>query len=120
MNLVSGDADPTPEMNVWLSTGETHLWDLGESKPGTPWEAELDQLMDAQLKTTEYAARKKLYDRVQVITAEQLPFIFLISPNILVGATGYLGNFRPAILEPYALWNVEQLFLRPSGAPACH
>jgi peptide/nickel transport system substrate-binding protein len=119
MNLVSGDADPTSEMNVWVSSGETHLWDVGETKPATPWETELDQLMDAQLKTTDFAARKKLYDRVQAITAEQLPFVFLLSPNILVGASGYVGNFHPAILEPYALWNVEQLFVRPNGAAAC-
>jgi peptide/nickel transport system substrate-binding protein len=92
---------------------------VGETKPATPWEAELDQLMDTQLKTTDFAARKKLYDRVQAITAEQLPFVFLLSPNILVGASAYVGNFRPAILEPYALWNVEQLFLRPNGAAAC-
>jgi len=25
-----------------------------------------------------------------------------------------VGNFRPATLEPYALWNVESLFLRNS------
>jgi peptide/nickel transport system substrate-binding protein len=119
MNLVSGDADPTSEMNVWLSSGETHLWDLGEAKAATPWEAELDQLMEAQLTATDAGARKKLYDRVQSITAEQLPYIFLISPNILVGASGHVGNFRPAILDPYALWNAEQLFLRPTGGSAC-
>src|SRR5262249_13834703 len=33
MNLVGSDVDPTPEMNLWLSSGETHLWNLGESKP---------------------------------------------------------------------------------------
>ncbi len=37
MNLVNGDVDPTPEMNLWLSNGETHLWNLGEDKPATPW-----------------------------------------------------------------------------------
>jgi len=120
MNLVSGDADPTPEMNVWLSGGETHLWNLGETKPETAWEAELDQLMQAQMMTINYDARRKLYDRVQQITAEQLPFIFLVSPNILLGATSTIGNFKPALLEPYALWNSEQLFLRARGAASCH
>jgi len=120
MNLVSGDADPTPEMNVWLSGGETHLWNLGETKPETAWEAELDQLMQAQMMTINYDARRKLYDRVQQITAEQLPFIFLVSPNILLGANSTIGNFKPALLEPYALWNSEQLFLRPRGEASCH
>jgi peptide/nickel transport system substrate-binding protein len=119
MNLVNGDVDPTPEMNLWLSSGETHLWDLGEAKPATPWETELDHLMEAQMTTTDYAARKKLYDRVQELAAQNLPFIFLLSPNILVGAQATVGNFRPAILEPYALWNADQLFIRAAGAAKC-
>jgi peptide/nickel transport system substrate-binding protein len=119
MNLVNGDADPTPEMNLWLSSGETHLWDLGEAKPATPWEAELNRLMESQMTTSGFAARKRLYDRLQEIVAQNLPFIFLVSPNILVGAQSTVGNFRPGILEPYALWNAEQLFLRHSGAGQC-
>jgi ABC-type dipeptide/oligopeptide/nickel transport system permease component len=38
MGLVSGDADPTSEMNVWLSSGETYLWHPRQEKPSTPWE----------------------------------------------------------------------------------
>jgi peptide/nickel transport system substrate-binding protein len=112
MGLASGDADPTPEMNVWLSNGSTHLWHLNEGKPATPWEAEIDRLMEQQLVTLDYQARKKLYDRVQQIVAEDLPVICLASPNILVGAKDRVGNFQPAPLDPYALWNVEQLYIR--------
>jgi peptide/nickel transport system substrate-binding protein len=119
MNLVNGDVDPTPEMNLWLSSGETHLWNLGQAKPATPWEAELDRLMEAQMTTNDAKERKKLYDRVQEIVAENLPLIFLVSPNILVAAQPTVGNFRPAILEPYVSWNVDQLFLRPAGAAKC-
>jgi peptide/nickel transport system substrate-binding protein len=119
MNLVNGDVDPTPEMNLWLSNGETHLWDLGEKKPATPWETELDHLMETQMTTADPAARKILYDRVQEIVSQNLPFVFLVSPNILVGAQASVGNFRPAILEPYVLWNADQLFLRQAGAAKC-
>jgi peptide/nickel transport system substrate-binding protein len=112
MGLVSGDADPTSEMNVWLSNGETHLWHPHQDKPATSWEAEMDGLMQKQLITLDYAKRKHLYDRVQEIVAEQLPVICLVSPNILVGAANRVGNFRPAILVPYALWNIEQLYVQ--------
>src|SRR5271154_140802 len=112
MGLVSGDADPTSEMNVWLSSGETHLWHPRQEKPATPWEAEMDRLMQQQLVTLDYAKRKSLYDRVQEIVAEELPVICLVSPNILVGAANRVGNFRPAILVPYALWNIEQLYVQ--------
>jgi peptide/nickel transport system substrate-binding protein len=112
MGLVSGDADPTSEMNVWLSSGETHLWHPNQEKPATPWESEMDHLMQQQLVTLDYAKRKHLYDRVQEIVAENLPIICVVSPNILVGAGNRVGNFHPAILVPYALWNIEQLTLQ--------
>ena len=111
MGLVSGDADPTADMNVWISSGETHLWDL-RGKPATPWESEMDRLMEQQETTLDFAQRKRMYDRVQEIVADDLPVICLVSPNILVGSKDRVGNFRPAILNPYALWNVEQLYVR--------
>jgi peptide/nickel transport system substrate-binding protein len=109
--LVTGDADPTPEMNVWLSRGETHLWHPEQAKPATEWEAEIDRLMQQQMTTLDYLKRKRLYDRVQEIIAENVPVICLASPNILVGAKDRVGNFQPAILDPYVLWNVEQLYV---------
>jgi ABC-type transport system substrate-binding protein len=56
--------------------------------------------------------RKKRYDRAQEIFAEYQPMIFLASPDILAGAKNSIGNFHPAVLEPYVLWNVEQLYLK--------
>jgi peptide/nickel transport system substrate-binding protein len=113
MGLVSGDADPTPDMNILESNAQTHLWHLGEKTPATPWEAELDQLMEKQLVTMNYQQRKKIYDRVQEILAQQLPMVYLASPNILVGAQENLGNFHPAIIEQYTFWNAEELFWHP-------
>ena len=112
LGLVSGDADPTPDMNVWLSSGGTHLWNPSQTHPATAWEAEIDRLMEQQMVTLGYDARKKLYDRVQELLAEYEPMIFLASPDILVGAKNSVGNFHPAVLEPYVLWNVEQLYIR--------
>jgi peptide/nickel transport system substrate-binding protein len=111
MGIASGDADPTSEMNVWVSDGETHLWNLA-GKPSTPWESEMDQLMRQQEVTLDYAKRKRLYDRVQEIVSQDLPVICLASPNILVAARDRVGNFSPAILEPYVLWNVDELYVR--------
>lgn len=112
LGLVSFDADPTAEMNVWLSSGGTHLWNSSQAHPATAWEAEIDKLMEQQLDAPHYEQRKKLFDRVQEILAENQPMIFLASPDILVGAKNSVGNFHPAVLEPYVLWNVEQLYFR--------
>ena len=115
LGLVSFDADPNSDINVWLSSGGMHLWNPSQAHPATPWEAEMDRLMVAQLEVTNGEKRKKLFDRVQEILAENQPMIFLASPDTLVGAKNTIGNFHPAVLEPYVLWNVEQLYLR-SGA----
>jgi len=119
LGLVSGDADPNPEMNVWLSSGGSHLWNPSQNQPMTAWEAEIDRLMRQQMTTLDHAHRKQLYDRVQQIAAENLPLICLASPNILVAARKNLGNFQPAVVDHYTLWNAEQLYWRqPAGARA--
>jgi peptide/nickel transport system substrate-binding protein len=112
MGLVSGDADPTSEMNVWMSSGDTHLWRPQQVKPATPWEGEMDRLMQQQQVTLDYPKRKRLYDRVQEIVAADLPVICLVSPDVLVGASDRVGNLEPAIMDPYTLWNVDQLYVK--------
>jgi len=110
--LASFDADPNSDINVWKSTGNNHLWNPNQMHPATSWEAEIDRLMEQQLSEQTFEKRKHLYDRVQEILAENQPMVFLASPDILVGAKNSIGNFRPTVLEPYVLWNVEQLFQR--------
>lgn len=112
LGLSGGDADPNVVMNVWLSNGSTHVWNLHETRPATEWEAEIDRLMNQQMITVDYRRRKQLYDRVQQLIADNLPVIFLATPNVLVGAKSEIGNFQPGILEPYALWDTEELFLK--------
>jgi peptide/nickel transport system substrate-binding protein len=114
MALGGGDADPNPELNVWLSNGGTHLWHLGETKPATLGEDQIDQLMQKQMVELKYKERKNTYDQVQEIVATNLPFIFLATPDILVGAKKDIANFAPAVLDPATLWNVEQLFRNTS------
>ena len=110
--LGGGDADPNAELTVWLSNGTNHLWRLGQPAAATPWEAAVDRLMQQQLVTLDMRERKRLYDRVQAIVSEQLPFVFLVAPHILVGARADLGNFQPAVLDHYTLWNVDQLYFK--------
>jgi ABC-type transport system substrate-binding protein len=73
--------------------------------------------MQRQLVERDGAARKRFYDRVQQLVAENLPMIPILSPNVLVGAKASLGNFRPAILDPQVIWNVDELFWRTPAPP---
>jgi ABC-type transport system substrate-binding protein len=75
--------------------------------------------MNQQMITMDYRRRKQLYDRVQQLIADNLPLIFLATPNVLVGARDDIGNFNPGVLEPYALWDMGELFFKPhAGAKA--
>jgi peptide/nickel transport system substrate-binding protein len=118
LGLGSFDADPNSDINVWLSSGGTHLWNPSQPHPATPWEAEIDRLMEQQLSAANFEQRKKYFDRVQEILAENQPMIFLASPDILAGAKNSVANFHPAVLEPYVLWNVEQLYVRGGSETA--
>jgi peptide/nickel transport system substrate-binding protein len=118
MGIASFDADPNSDINVWLSSGGTHLWNPSQMHPATAWEADIDRLIGEQMTARTFVQRKKLYDRAQEILAENQPMIFLASPDILAGAKNLLGNFEPAVLEPYILWNVEQLYLKNTAENA--
>ena len=118
LGLGSPDADPNDDISVWLSSGGLHLWNPSQAHPATPWEAEIDRLINEQLYARTFEQRKKLYDRAQEILWDYQPMIFLASPDILTGARRAVGNFHPAVLEPYVLWNVEQLYLRNDAVNA--
>jgi peptide/nickel transport system substrate-binding protein len=117
MALASSDADPNVDINFWLSSGGQHVWNLRQKKASTAWEAEIDGLMRKQLVTRKQEDRKRMFNRVQEVAMENMPLIPLVSPHVLVGAKMNLGNFRPALLEPYALWNVEELYWQTGSRP---
>jgi peptide/nickel transport system substrate-binding protein len=129
LGLVSGDADPNPEINVWTSAGGTHLWAQTEIQPLTRWQAEVDTLMQRQTTILDYKKRKQAYDRVQELIATYDPVICLVSPNVLVGAKTSLAGVNPSVMRNYLLWDAEQLFWRKErpegrrqagGQPASH
>lgn len=116
MPLRSSNADPMADMNVLMSSGSLHLWNLGPGAQRTAWEQEIDRLMQAQAEKTDTATRKKLFDRVQEILAEQTPLTPLVSPHTIVAVRKGLANFQPSVLSNAALWNAEEIFWTESVA----
>ena len=37
--------DPSMNQDFWLSSGSAHIWNIGQTKPATDWEKEIDDLM---------------------------------------------------------------------------
>jgi peptide/nickel transport system substrate-binding protein len=110
LGLVSGDADPNPEINVWTSGGATHVWALSETLPLPGWQTEINRLMREQTTILDYRKRKEAYDRVQELVAQFDPVVCVVSPHVLVAAKNTVGGFKPAVMGDYALWNADRLF----------
>jgi peptide/nickel transport system substrate-binding protein len=116
MGLGGGGADPASQVNVLRSSEELHQWFPFQKTPSTDWEARIDSLMDAQMRTLDFAQRKKDFDEVQVILADELPMIYTVSPFTYSAIRSGVGNLRPAMLSAYHLtWNLEELYFKKQG-----
>jgi peptide/nickel transport system substrate-binding protein len=113
LGLYSTGTDPSLGMNVMKSSGYTHQWFPRQTAPSTDWEARIDYLMDAQNKTLDFAERKKDYNEVQAILAEQQPMIFTRTPLYYAALRADVGNARPTALSYYrGTWNLEELYFK--------
>ncbi len=110
LSLSHDDIDPAGGMNVMLSTGTTHLWWPQQKSPHTEWEKRIDELMNLQFGTFQFEQRKKYYDEVQSILADQQPMVYTVTPLIFVCAKTRIGNLRPVVSRHRTLWNADELY----------
>ncbi len=116
MGFAGGGTDPTFHANVVRSDGYTHFWFPHQKSPSTDWEARLDFLMNDLSKTLDFAKRKKEFDEVQQIFADQQPLIFTVTPYYYAAARSDIGNLRPTPLSYYrASWNAEELYFKTNS-----
>ena len=113
LGLSSESVDPAESLNVLRSSGFVHQWFPRQKSPSTEWEARIDQLMDANLKTFEYAERRKTFDEVQTILTEQMPMIYTVAMNAYSAVNNNVGNIRPIVHHHNRLiWNIEELYFK--------
>jgi len=108
LELVPQDAEPMAYVSTLVSGGSSHVWRM--EGPPTGWELELDRVMREQGLSPDPARRRSLYHRAQEIVATELPFIALVSPNVLVGARAGLAGTRPSVIGDHLLWNADELY----------
>ncbi len=109
------EIDPNSQMNIWMSSGNLHPWNPSEPKPATPWEAEMDRLMEDQHAAVDGQARKKAFDQLQELVFDQQPIVYLVNPDVLVAVSPQVRNAAPTALPPHLYWNIESLWLASSG-----
>lgn len=106
---LTGGGDPVGGMSVYVSSGRLHQWNPNQKQPATPWEARIDELMVRQLKTLDEAKRREYYFEVQQIMSEELPFIYLITPNTYAGLKNrWLNLDIPS--QGSVLWNLQSVW----------
>lgn len=68
---------------------------------------EVDALLEQLPQTTDAAARKEMYAQIQTILAEQLPAVYVQTPNKLFGMAGDVQGFRVYPIDIYEYRNVS-------------
>lgn len=104
--------DPALNLDFWLSSGSGHVWNPGQKTPATPWERQIDDLMQRQAAAPTLAERQRLFAEVQKIFGENLPAIVLVAPNVTIAMSRRVGGAAPGVLEPKILWQADTLYAR--------
>jgi peptide/nickel transport system substrate-binding protein len=109
MRVLQSDLDPGANLDLWLSSGGAHFWNLAQKTPATEWEKQIDALMLEQASTVDQARRKALFNDVQRIFAENLPVLYFAAPRLFYAHSMRVTGVVPSVLRPPALWNADSL-----------
>ena len=101
--------DPANNSDLWLSSGNFHFWNPGQTSPATPWEKQIDDLMHAQSESMDMARRVALFADVQRVFAEHEPMVFFAAPKVTVAMSARVTGAEPAVVQPQVLWKPETL-----------
>jgi peptide/nickel transport system substrate-binding protein len=105
--MMATDTDPAGNLDFWLSSGSSHMWNPGQPKPATDWERRIDELMLRQVATTDLAARQRLFAEVQRIFAEHSPALVFAVPHVYVATSTRVTGLTPSVHRPQLLWNPD-------------
>ncbi|HLH77837.1 MAG TPA: ABC transporter substrate-binding protein [Candidatus Binataceae bacterium] len=97
----TGTIDPNDGSNFYRSSGNLHLWDPNEPHPATPWEAEIDRLLDQGASEMDVKKRALYYWRIQQILHDQLPIIETVRQEEYSAYKNALENYRPTVWGLY-------------------
>ncbi|MCL4478366.1 MAG: ABC transporter substrate-binding protein [Deltaproteobacteria bacterium] len=98
---LTGGYEPHDGANVLMSNGMLHIWDPREKTPATPWEKEIDTLMNKGAESYNIEKRATYYKKVQLILHKELPIIPIVRQEDFVAYTDRLENYRPTVFGNY-------------------
>ena len=97
----TGGIEPNDGADFLRSSGNLHLWNPAQPKPATPWEAEIDRLMDQGTSVMDQHRRAPYYWRIQEILHDQLPIIETVRQIDYVAYRNSIENYKPTVWGLY-------------------
>lgn len=108
---LTGSIDPNGGRNVWMSSGQLHMWNPNQKKPATEWEAEIDRLFEEGARELDFKKRVKIYKKAYRIISYEQPLIYIAAPLVLEAARNRVKNFFPTVWGTY---EAERMFIERS------
>ena len=107
--MVATDTDPAGNLDFWLSSGSSHMWNPGQKAPATEWEGRIDALMRRQVASTDAAERRRLFAEVQQILTEHAPVLVFAAPHVYIATSPRVAGITPVVHRPQVLWNPDRI-----------
>jgi len=107
----TGSLEPHFGSNVWLSSGNLHMWHPYQEEPVRDWEREIDELFAQGMRTLEPERRREVYSRWQRIVNRELPLIYTVTSDTIHAVHSRVKNAQPTAIGGLT-HNVEYLDVR--------
>ncbi len=107
---LTGGVEPHFGQNVWVSSGQLHMWNPRQESPATSWEKRLDEIFTQGVQELDEHKRKLLYDEYQQIAATEVPVIYTVLGADLYAVRQKFGNLKPTAYGG-AFHNLEEIYL---------
>jgi peptide/nickel transport system substrate-binding protein len=104
-----GTIEPNNGANFYRSSGNLHLWNPAQKTPATPWEAEIDRLLEQGTAEMDPQKRASYYWRIQEILHDQLPLIETVRQQTFDAHKSSLENYNPTV---WGLYQPEWIHFR--------
>jgi peptide/nickel transport system substrate-binding protein len=108
----SGSNEPNSGFNLWSPDGSSHMFNQPveglEGRVIADWEAEIGRLYIEGARELDIEKRKAIYAKVQQLSSENLPLIYLVNPYSLTAVRNRIKGIEYSALGgPF--WNLDQL-----------
>ncbi len=97
----TGGIEPNDGANFYRSSGNLHIWNPNQPTPATPWEAEIDKLLDEGASEMNPSKRAPYYWKIQQILHDQLPIIETVRQQRYSSWKNSLENYQPTVWGLY-------------------